>query len=71
MRATWRATHPTLRHYWTQAWLAPRLPHTRLRGHNPDDVVEAFSQDNVDHELWHPFAHTRIKNAALPITPDT
>lgn len=64
MRATWRATHPTLRRCWAQAWLMPLLDQARAEGFEPDEVVEAFAADEVDHPLWRPFARTTAKGAA-------
>lgn len=72
MRATWLATHPTLRRCWTQAWLTPLLEQARSDGHDPDQVVEAFAEDRVDHDLWQPFARTQAKQAAaLPVDTET
>ncbi len=71
MRATWKAAHPTLRHCWTQTWLMPMRAQARAEGFGPDEVVEAFAVDEVDHPLWEPFARTTLRGATLPVTRET
>ncbi|MFF4839260.1 hypothetical protein ACFY2G_04255 [Streptomyces collinus] len=72
MRATWRATHPTLRRCWAQTWLMPLRDQARSDGLDPDEVVEAFTADEVDHPLWQPFARTQARQAStLPVDPET
>jgi hypothetical protein len=72
MRAAWRATHPTMRRCWAQAWLMPMLDEARRDGYDRDEVAEAFTADEVDHPLWRPFARTTAKHAAtLPVDRDT
>lgn len=71
MRATWKVTHPTMRRCWAQTWLLPMLDHARAEGYDPDEVIEAFTADRVEHELWRPFARTTIKGATLPVQRDT
>jgi hypothetical protein len=71
MRATWRATHPTMRRCWAQTWLMPMLDQARAEGYDPDETVEAFAADEVDHDLWRPFARTTVKHATLPVNRET
>ncbi|WP_367324805.1 hypothetical protein [Streptomyces sp. HUAS ZL42] len=72
MRAAWRATHPTLRRCWAQAWLMPLLGQARADGYDPDEVVEAFAADEVEHDLWRPFARTQAQQGAtLPVDRET
>lgn len=68
MRAVWAATHPTLRRCWAQAWLTPMRQMARADGLDPDEVVEAFAADEVDHPLWEPFQRATIQGANLPVT---
>jgi hypothetical protein len=71
MRATWRLTHPTLRRCWTQAWLMPNLDTARGEEYDPDEIVEAFAEDEVDHPLWEPFARAAERRATLPASQAT
>lgn len=71
MRAAWAATHPTLRRCWAQTWLTPLRAQARADGLDPDEVVEAFTADEVDHPLWEPFARTASRGADLPVTRET
>ncbi|MGW4975426.1 hypothetical protein [Streptomyces mirabilis] len=71
LRAAWIASHPTLRRCWAQTWLMPMREQARAEGLEPDEVVEAFTADEVDHPLWEPFARTTIRGADLPVNRDT
>ena len=71
MRATWVAAHPTLRRCWAQTWLMPMRSQARAQGLKPDEVIEAFAADEVDHPLWESFAHAVSNGADLPVHRDT
>ncbi|MEU2718397.1 hypothetical protein [Streptomyces sp. NPDC007205] len=69
IRGAWRATHPTLRRCWTQTWLIPLLEQGSVGGYDPNAVVEAFAEDEVDHVLWKLFARAQVKRTA-PVAVD-
>lgn len=72
MSAAWLATHPTLRRCWTQAWLMPLAEQASADGYDPDEVVEAFAEDVVEHALWEPFARMQTRQAqTLPVDRET
>lgn len=71
IRSAWAAAHPTLRRCWAQTWLMPLRAQARADGLDPDEVVEAFTADEVDHPLWEPFARKASKGATLPVNRDT
>ncbi|MDX3763608.1 hypothetical protein [Streptomyces sp. AK02-04a] len=69
MRSAWRVTHPTLRRCWTQSWLMPLLDQGYAAMYDPDVVLEAFAEDEVDHVLWREFARRQIKRS-IPLAGD-
>lgn len=68
LRAAWLLTDPLLRRCWAQAWLAEQHDLTRSLGYDPDDVVEAFTADRPEHDLWQDFEATQMPSllAAQP-----
>ncbi|WP_455361992.1 hypothetical protein [Streptomyces sp. SYSU K21746] len=62
---------PAVRLCWAQAWLHPMLDKARGDGYDPDAVVEAFTADRPDHELWDAFARTQLRGADSAVQRDT
>lgn len=72
VRATWKAAHPTLRRCWAQTWLMPLRDEVRAEGYDLDEVVEVFTDDEVEHDLWEPFARGLAVTAnSLPVSRET
>ncbi|MEU6703866.1 hypothetical protein [Streptomyces wuyuanensis] len=69
--AAWLYVDPLLRRCWAQMWLFPLLDVAREDGHDPEAVVEAFTADVPDHDLWPPFARTQLRHADLPVDRET
>lgn len=63
IEAAWLLTDPLLRRCWGQAWLLPMRDKARSEGFDPDDVIEAFTADEPQHELWAHFvrAQSRVR----------
>ena len=59
--AAWPHVDPLLRRCWAQAWLQDQRDHTRSLGFDPDEVVEAFTEEQPDHPLWGIFEELQLE----------
>lgn len=57
----WPHVDPLLRRCWAQAWLKDQRDHTRALRFDPDEVVEAFTDEQPDHPLWPVFEELQLE----------
>ncbi|KAB1149230.1 hypothetical protein F7R91_05585 [Streptomyces luteolifulvus] len=61
MTAAWPHVDPVLRRCWAQGWLHDQRGRARELGFEPDEVVEAFTEEEPQHSLWSVFEDLQVR----------